>query len=338
MKAFVLAGGSGTRLFPLSNKNYPKQFLKLFGDKTMIQSTMNRILSATDGGDVYIITGERFVGIIKEQLKGYEKYKLITEPCGRNTAPAIALGLKYLMDVENVKKGVVGVFPSDHYINPVSKFKEYVKIAEKLAEEGYIVTFGIVPKKPETGYGYIEADESKKIYENAYEVKKFHEKPSYTTAEEYLKRGNFYWNSGMFVFRLDVMLEEFKKHVPELHHAVMNKSYEKFVKGFKDLQSISIDYAVMEKTDRAAVVVMHIVWSDVGSWDSVYELLDKDENHNAVVGKAKLYDVRNSLVFNSSEGKKIYVIGLENVAVIQTDDSVLIVNRSRAQDVRKVAE
>jgi len=254
------------------------------------------------------------------------------EPCRRNTASAIALGVKYLLDVEEIKDEVIFVVPSDHIVFPEEKLLNTFKLAETYARKGWIITFGVVPSRPETGYGYIEAGER---IGKGFKVSKFHEKPDLDTAKLYLELGNFYWNSGMFAFSLRTILEEFRKHAPEIYDFITStKNYADFVSKFSEMPDISIDYAVMEKTDKAVVLPLNVNWSDVGSWDSVYEVLDKDEDGNVKRGKVVSLDTKDSLIFSSK--RLVSTIGVDDLLIVETDDVVLITKKGRSQDVKKL--
>ncbi|GAX86876.1 mannose-1-phosphate guanylyltransferase/mannose-6-phosphate isomerase [Lebetimonas natsushimae] len=335
MKAVILAGGSGTRLFPLSRKKFPKQFLNLGDSESLFQKTVKRNLKALkDINDVIIITNNDYQFHVKNQLKDIfnNKLNLILEPVGRNTAPAIALAIKYAFEKLGVGENeILFVSPSDHLISPDDKFAEYIKEAEKLAKKGYIVTFGVNPTKPETGYGYIEAGD---LAENAYKVKQFHEKPNLKTAQKYLMAGNYYWNSGMFAFSIETILEEFKKFVPEIYEKIENSSFEEVIKDFENMPDISIDYAVMEKTDKAVVLPLNIIWSDVGSWDSVYDVLDKDENQNVKIGNIIDIDTKNSLIMG--EDRLIATIGVDSLMVIETSDAIVVAKKGQGQQIKNL--
>uniref|UniRef100_UPI0026368D19 mannose-1-phosphate guanylyltransferase n=1 Tax=Sulfurihydrogenibium sp. TaxID=2053621 RepID=UPI0026368D19 len=272
MKAVILAGGSGTRLFPLSRKNYPKQFLKIGSNKSLFQNTVLRLSPISK--DPIIITNKEYKFHVINQLKeiGITNYHLIEEPVGRNTAPAIALALKFAIEQLDLPEDeVLGIFPSDHLIEPTDLFVDYVKKAEKVAKD-YLITFGIKPTKPETGYGYIESGE--KINDYTYKVVKFHEKPSLEKAQSYIQKGNYYWNSGMFAFTISNILQELKKHSLDIYQLFQENSYQSLLENFQNMPDISIDYAIMEKTGKAAVIPLDLKWSDLGSWDSVYQTLD----------------------------------------------------------------
>ncbi|WP_163329284.1 mannose-1-phosphate guanylyltransferase/mannose-6-phosphate isomerase [Desulfurobacterium thermolithotrophum] len=361
MKIVVLAGGSGTRLFPMSRKKYPKQFLKIGDEKSLFQKNIERNLLAVNPEDLIIITNKDYQFHIKNQLSELfpslftihnsqltvhnSPFNLILEPVGRNTAPAIALAAKFVLEKLNASEDeVLFISPSDHIISPIEKFAEYMKKAERIAKEGYIVTFGVRPTKPETGFGYIEADTTNPLFNDStnqpsnqsYKVKQFHEKPDLETAKEYLSKGNYYWNSGMFAFTVKTIFEELKKHAPEIYEKLENKKFEEVLENFESMPDISIDYAVMEKTDKAVVLPLDITWSDVGSWDAFYEIMEKDEKGNVKMGNVIDIDTRNSLILGNK--RVVSTIGLEDLIIVETDDVLLIAKKGKGQKVREVVK
>ena len=349
MKVLILSGGSGSRLFPLSRELYPKQFLK-FNDKySFFQKTFMRNKKLVKNyKDIIILTNEKYKFLVRNHLieilgkrKLDQDISIILEPIKKNTAPAIAFAVKYLLEYEKVPlETVLFISPSDHLINPEEKFVEYVKFAEDIAMEGKIITFGINPYTPETGYGYIEADINNPIkIENVFQVfkvKKFHEKPSIETAKEYISKGNYYWNSGMFMFRIDTILNEFKIHSPEIYKLITEFKFEDLKSLFENMPDISIDYAVMEKTDKAVVIPLYIQWSDVGSWDSVYSIYPKDENNNVKFGNVFSLETKNSLIIGNK--RLISTINIEDLIVVETDDVLLISHRGDTQKVRDLVK
>ena len=352
MKVVVLAGGSGTRLFPLSRKKYPKQFLRIGDGKTLFQKTVERSLLVVNLEDLIIITNKDYQFHIKNQLlelfsclpslvsnhSTNFQFNFILEPVGRNTAPAIALAAKFALEKLEVQEDeVLFIFPSDHLVSPNEKFVEYIKKAGRIAKDGYIVTFGVRPTKPETGYGYIESEDVS-ISDNisVYRVRQFHEKPDLETAKEYLRRGNYYWNSGMFAFTIKTIFEELGKHVPEIYEKIEGKTFDEVLENFNSMPDISIDYAVMEKTGKAVVLPLDITWSDVGSWDAFYEVMEKDENGNVRIGNVIDIDTKDSLILSNK--RVVSTVGIENLMIVETADVLLIAKKGEGQRVREVVE
>ena len=342
MKVIVLAGGCGSRLFPLSREEHPKQFLKLLDSESFFQKTLKRCLSFSSPEDIIIVTNNRYRKLVEAQLSecfgNTKSFNIVFEPEARNTAPAITLGVVFALDKLGARADEVFiVLPSDHFISPEGRFTEYVNVAKQVAQQGYIVTFGITPTKPETGYGYIEAGE--KIHTNGctvFKVQRFHEKPDSATAKGYLSKGSYYWNSGIFTFRADTFLEELRKYAEDIYSSVKEKSFSELLSTFGKLPSISIDHALMEKTSKAVVVPMDIVWSDVGSWESVYKLLPKDTAGNAKVGNILSVDSSGSIIINSEDGKTVVVLGVKDLIVVDTGDVLLITQKGNGQRVKDV--
>ena len=331
--SLVLAGGCGTRLWPLSRELYPKQFAKTLEERSTFQNALIRaVITAGDVSNVYVVTNKAYLFHVLGQAEeiGFklDEENVLTEPLKRNTAPAIYFGIKYA--VPDGEDALVAVLPADHVIPTLSEYKETMKIGLEVAEKGYLVTFGIKPKKPETGYGYIKAGE--KIHEGAYKAERFIEKPSLEKARRLLEEGGYYWNSGMFAFRASVFEEELRKYLPEVYEAFSREDWRDHLKEvYEGLPDISVDYGVMERSDRVAVVPADIEWSDIGSFDSLYELMEKDSNGNAVMGKCYLMDSRWNLVMGE---RLVALIGVENLMVLDSGDALLICPRGRGQDVR----
>ncbi len=338
MKAVILAGGSGTRLWPVSRYGLPKQFIKLNGGKSLLAQTVERLAAVVPLRDIFVITNEDYRFHVQEDLRSVSlamENNVILEPVGRNTAPAIALVMKYCLEkLKCPKDEVIFICPSDHIIEPVEKFAGYARQAEAAAKAGSIVTFGIKPSRPETGYGYIKKG-GKARGGGVFKVEKFAEKPDLKTAGKYLKAGDYYWNSGMFSFSIATMLSEFKAYAPEISRK-MGATLAKMTADFKNMPSISIDYAVMEKSKKAAVLPIDILWSDVGSWDSLPEVIKPDAEGNVKVGDVLALDTERTIVMG--EKRLIAAIGLKDLIIVDTVDALLIARRGEAQRVKEVVD
>ncbi|MFZ5998484.1 MAG: mannose-1-phosphate guanylyltransferase/mannose-6-phosphate isomerase [Nitrospirota bacterium] len=344
MKVFILAGGSGTRLWPLSRKHYPKQFLKLNGDASLLQQTARRVSGAVRPEDIVIITNSDYKFHVRSDMSTLfsdhpeHNVHILLEPAGRNTAPAIALGIKFCMERLGSKGDeVVFVSPSDHIIKPAERFPEYMMRAEDVAQEGFIVTFGIKPYRPETGYGYIKAgkDRGKGTGTEVYSVEEFTEKPELETAQRYISEGGYFWNSGMFAFRIDTMLEELGAYAPQIRE-MCNKPFDEMAASFTQMPDISIDYAVAEKSKRVVTLPLDCYWNDIGSWDALCEVLSKDPDGNIALGNILTVDTKDSLIIGNK--RLISTIGLEGHLIIETDDAILIAKKGEAQKVKDVVK
>ncbi|MER2497758.1 mannose-1-phosphate guanylyltransferase/mannose-6-phosphate isomerase [Vibrio neptunius] len=340
----IMAGGTGSRLWPLSRELYPKQFLTVRGEQSMLQQTVER-LSGLEHYKPLIVCNEehRFIAAEQMRLGGYGHSGIILEPVGRNTAPAIALAA--LQAINHIKQGedpILLVLAADHIIEDEEAFVSSVRSALPLAEAGKLVTFGIIPSSPETGYGYIKAGKSEK---NAFKVSEFVEKPDIDTARKYLQSKEYYWNSGMFLFKASRYLEELEKQAPNIlavcKQAIdcKHQDHEFFRVDkaiFETCPNDSIDYAVMEKTESAMVVPMDAGWSDVGSFAALWEISNKDEHDNAVNGDVITVDSRNNFIF--SENKLIASVGVDNLVIVETKDALLVAQKDKVQNVKVVVE
>ncbi len=333
--AIILAGGSGTRLWPLSRNLLPKQLLVLGGEQTLLQQTVTRVLDAFEPSLIWIVTNEEHVFEVRKQVAAVHpdmEAQVLSEPLSRNTLPAIMLGLEKVVEVND--RALAAVFPSDHLIgNDVAWVDDLVR-ASYLAKDKRFVTFGVEPTKPETGYGYITLGES--VGERAYAVNGFVEKPDLFTAEALLREGNHLWNSGMFLFRVKDFLRQVAKCQPELWAWWMAREEMPLVQGYRELPNISVDYGVVEKIDNIAVVRAAFGWDDLGSWEAMYRLGDKDENGNVIQGDVLAVDCRNSLLI--SQGGKLAAVGLENMIMVQTRDATLSCPMQRVQSVKDVVD
>lgn len=328
MKTIILAGGKGTRLWPLSREEYPKQFLKILNDKSLLQQTLERALIFSKPEEVYVVTNEKYRFMVVQHIKEMDakvpESNVILEPKAKNTLPAIFYGVKTILERDG--DDIIAVLPSDHYIRVNENYVRAFEKAKRLAKE-YLVTFGIKPNKPHTGYGYIKPGEP---LDGGFKVEKFVEKPDYETANRYVEEG-YLWNSGMFMFSADIFVEECAKHCPDVVMAFeedVDVAYEK-------TPEISIDYGLMEKTDKAAVVPLDVFWSDVGSFDAIYELMDKDGNMNATKGEAVTIDSRNNLIIGES---LIATIGIENAIIVDSGDAILVCSREESQKVKDLVK
>lgn len=337
MKAVILAGGSGTRLWPASTKEKPKQFLDINGKGSLLVQTMQRCSHFGIKDEIYIVTRNSYAfqvnSLLQEFNLAFSEQQIILEPCPRNTASAILLAAKYLLEFSKASlEDVILVLPSDHLIEITDQLITACKLSKKLAQEGYIVTFGINPYRPEIGYGYIKSKPAEPTSFDQNEslacglpVTSFKEKPPLETAMQYLSEGGYYWNTGMFACTIESIFAEIRMHVPTLA-PYLEMDYSSFVARFNELPDISFDYAVMEKTKQAVVVPLDVQWSDVGSWESIYELLPMDQNRNCTQGSVISTETTDSLLINRTK-HPMAVTGMQNVIAIQTDEGLLITQR-----------
>lgn len=337
MYGIILAGGSGSRLWPLSRELYPKQLLNLVSNESLLQTTFERLNYCMPKENIISTTNTKHVANVRMQLSELTENPIILgEPVAKNTAPAIVLATKYIIQ-KSASDPIILAVPSDLLIKDNEKFVSTIKKGEKLAQKGYIVTFGIKPDYPETGYGYI--DTAEKIGD-VFKVKKFVEKPNFETAKEYLKQNTFYWNSGIFMFKASTILNETVKHATEIAKVSEEFDFSEsnqipFI-NFDKMPNISIDYAVMEKSDNIALVKLESDWYDIGSWQAIYNVSKKDENGNVFVGHVLDQNSKNSFVYASS--KLVTTIGLEDTVIVETEDAILACKKDKTQEVKQIYE
>jgi mannose-1-phosphate guanylyltransferase/mannose-1-phosphate guanylyltransferase/mannose-6-phosphate isomerase len=332
----LLAGGTGTRLWPVSRALYPKQLVKFIGKDSLVQSTIKRLAPVLELQNVRVVCGEQHFHEIARHMDDIglpSQGKIIREPSGRNTAPAILLAAFHIRHVD--KDGLLCIFPADHVIGDLESFHERLQATISLAEDGHLVTFGIKPNYPETGYGYIEGGAD--VSGGALEVKRFVEKPDRGTAEEYIQAGNFFWNSGMFAFKAAVILEEFRAHQPQLlklMEEIFSPDKPIAKKDYERLENISIDYAIMEKTNKCVVLPSDFGWSDIGSWKSLYDFLEKDGDHNVIDGDVIAQDTSNCFILGHD--RLIATNRIHDMVVVDTPDSVFVSDLEHSRDVKTI--
>ncbi|MCX7834078.1 MAG: mannose-1-phosphate guanylyltransferase [Ignavibacteria bacterium] len=347
--AIIMAGGTGTRFWPKGTSKTPKQFLDIDNSgETLIQKTFRRLEGIFDITKIFIVTNAAYKNIVRKQLPQVPEENIILEPIGRNTAPCIGLSCLYIENF-NPQAQVLAI-PADQLTRNIKEFQEVVKSGLNFVEKhDGIVTIGINPTKPETGYGYIqyvtdEKIESKEVKIPVYKVKTFAEKPTLEIAKAFLKSGDFLWNAGMFIFRVSVMLQEIKMHLPELYDSLQkikknlySKDFNKILEQvFSQVKSISIDYGVMEKSNCVYTIKGDFDWSDVGSWDEIYNLSKKDSNNNVLQGMTVMINSKNCYVVN--EQRVTAVVGCEDLIIVDTDNGLLVCKRGESQSVREVVD
>jgi mannose-1-phosphate guanylyltransferase len=340
--AVIMAGGIGSRFWPRSKEKTPKQLLKIIGENTMIQDTVSRLSGMVENSDIYVITNKVQRKEIINQLPQIPVENIIEEPFGKNTAACI--GFASVIIEQKAKDGIMLILPADHLIKEIDKFHEtIIKAANFAYESKELVTIGIKPERPETGYGYIQVDENDHK-DNIYKVINFAEKPNYATAVRFLESGDFFWNSGMFIWRADAILDEIKIFMPDLYEGlekirkdIKTKKFESTVFSvYGLLKNISIDYGIMEKSQRVHLIKGEFSWSDVGSWEEVYQLTPKNKDGNAFIGNVFTEMTADTYIY--SPDKFAAVIGVENLIVINTPDALLICRRDQTQEVKKIVD
>lgn len=337
MKIIILAGGSGTRLWPYSRSCFPKQFLHFGDQRSLLQKTIERFIGKYLASDIFIITNQDYYHLVKSQAQeiahSFDK-QILVEPERKNTAPAIGLALSYLLHEGKISKEEnFLVCSSDHLISPLDVFLDAVAQGEEFASLSNNVIFGVRPHKPETGYGYIKMKQE--IGKEVFAVDAFVEKPDLNTAQNYLLSGDYLWNAGIFLFQVATFLEELSLHCPTIAEK-LNGSFQDYVASFSELPDLSIDYALMEKSKKTVVISLNVAWSDVGSWDSVYDMMEKDENQNVKIGNVLDIDTENCLIMGGKH--LISTIGLKDLLVIETDDALFIGKKGESQRVRHLVE
>lgn len=341
--ALIMAGGRGERFWPKSRKNLPKQFLSLTNDgKTMIQLTVKRILPLVDIDDVYIATNEAYKQLVHEQLPSLPEENILCEPVGRNTAPCIGLGAIHIH--HKYEDAIMIVLPSDHLIKNNNMFTDTLTDACKIAEKGQnLVTLGITPNYPETGYGYIKAVLGSSL-DNAYRVERFVEKPDLALAEQYVHSGNYYWNSGMFIWKISTILSNIDKFLPEtsqglktISAAISTAAQDSVLKNiFPQLPSESIDYGVMEKASDIYILPGNFGWDDVGSWLAIERIKGSNSNHNTITGNVIALDTTNCTI--EAANKLIATVGLDNIIIVDTEDATLICSKEKTNKIKEILE
>ena len=341
--ALIMAGGKGERFWPKSRQSLPKQFLSLTNDgKTMIQLTVERILPLVSLEDIYIATNTNYKHLVLEQLPGIPAENILCEPVGRNTAPCIGLGAVHIQ--RKYEDAIMIVLPSDHLIKYNDIFTETLANACDVAEiNANLVTIGITPNYPETGYGYIKADKNKQL-KKTYSVERFVEKPDFNLAKTYVESGDYYWNSGMFIWKASTILSYYKKLLPDIYECLMKLEEGFCTPGeeallwevYPAIPKISVDYGIMERADHVLMLTGDFGWSDVGGWDAFDALKSRDENGNLTVGKTLLLDSRNCTAY--SVDKLIAAVGVEDLIIVQAGEAVLVCPQAEAQRVKEIVE
>ncbi|OGT99289.1 MAG: mannose-1-phosphate guanylyltransferase [Geobacteraceae bacterium GWB2_52_12] len=351
MYIVILAGGSGTRFWPLSRAARPKQLISITGDRSMLQRTVERILPLNPDR-ILVVTNHLQSTETKRQMQQYDSVPIdvIAEPAARNTAAAI--GLAAALIAARDPSGIMAVLPADHFIKNEKMLRDTLAFAGEAANSGNLITLGILPSRPETGYGYIEADMNTAREEHGqgpFTVRRFIEKPPLTDAIRYLDEGNFFWNSGMFIWRADAILAELQAYMPSLHQKLLQllpsgtpweqaENSERIAALYQDIENISIDYGVMEKSSRVQMVPVEMGWSDVGSWSALPEVVEPDSSGNICINAAAHIDVDSSGCLIYSDGRVVATVGVQNIVVVSTPDALLVCDRDRCQDVKKVVE
>lgn len=345
MFAVIMAGGVGTRFWPRSRKEKPKQFLSILDSKTMIQSTVKRLSPLIKKEKIFYILNPQQKPQLIEQIPDVPEENIILEPCGKNTAPCIGLVALHLKQIN--PEATMVVLPSDHIVTDKKTFHKVLNIGKNIVEEtNGLVTIGITPDRPATGFGYIQ--QSEKVSEfngiSVFRVKTFAEKPNKETAQLFLKSGDFVWNSGMFLWKVSTILEEIKIHIPELFvgleklekHIGKSNYQQHLNKFYKQIRSVSIDYGVMEHAQNVYVIRCNIGWNDIGSWEEIYKLTPKDKNGNVIVGNGLAINCKNCFIY--SDNDLVTLTGMEDTIAVKSENAVLFCHRDKTQDVKEIVE
>ena len=342
--ALIMAGGTGTRLWPRSRRDRPKQLLTIASERTMLQETYERIRSLISDERIFVVTNDGYVDIVGQQLPTLSKENIIGELSGHGTAPCIGLAALYLRRLDPAS--VMAVLPADHFVRAGDTFRCALQAAAQLAEAGCLVTLGIRPAHPETGYGYIERGDLLQHVEgcDAYRVKRFIEKPDREAAEAFLANGGYYWNSGMFIWQVSAILREIERLMPRLYARLMEIAgalgtpQERTVleRVWATVEDQTIDFGIMERAEDVAVIPVDIGWSDVGCWATLFELLPSDENSNVVIGEHFGIETSDTLIY--SPRRLIATVGIEGLVIVDTDDALLVCPRDRAQEVKALVD
>jgi mannose-1-phosphate guanylyltransferase len=345
MFGVIMAGGKGTRFWPLSREALPKQYLKIKGKEFLIQLTIKRLKQLIPIRNILVISNKTQEKEIKKHLPSIPEENFIFEPVSKNTAPCIALAALYLK--ERDPNGIMAVFPSDHMIENQKKFLSALSLAEEIAKKGdYLITLGIKPKRAETGYGYIHYGKKfvrmKKT--NVYSVLNFTEKPSQKKAQRFLKEDSYLWNAGIFVWSINTILRMFEKHLPKIYQSFLPlqnyfntpEQERAIARSYSKISEISIDYGIMEKADNVLVIPCDFPWSDVGNWNSLKEILPKDKSQNVIIGKHIGVGTKDTIIY--SPDKLVATVGLDNLIIVETKDALLVCHKDKAQDIKKITE
>lgn len=347
MYAVILAGGSGTRLWPRSRQQQPKQFADIIGNgHTLIQDTATRLRGLVRDEDLYVVVGEKFAHLSKEQLPQLHEHQHIVEPSGRNTAPAIGLACAHLMQQDPT--AVVAFLPADHIIPQTTAFQDALRTATTAAEAGYLVTLGITPTFAHTGYGYIKRSDAVTIDAPhalpVYQVAQFLEKPDQATAEQFLASGDYFWNGGIFISRVDQMVAEIERQLPDVYQSLQTimaafgepNEAAQFMEAWDAMPNVSVDYGIMEGAERVAMVPLDAGWNDVGSWDALADVLPQDADRNCVArGETLAIESQGNIIYSE---RLVTLIGVSDLVVIDTGDALLIGDKSQMQKVKNVVE